>query len=78
MRLDSAWLYLFLGTVVIVWAVGLKYTEGFSRLWASIATVCAMITSFALRAQVLNTIPVGGGTCYKDGDWERLTFLWTG
>jgi len=57
-----AWIYLFVaGILEIVWAIGLKYTEGFSRLWPSVLTVCAMIASFALLAQALKTIPVGTG-----------------
>jgi quaternary ammonium compound-resistance protein SugE len=57
-----AWIYLFIaGVLEIAWAIGLKYTEGFSRLWPSVMTVCAMIASFALLAQALKTIPVGTG-----------------
>ncbi|HKD83670.1 MAG TPA: quaternary ammonium compound efflux SMR transporter SugE [Terriglobales bacterium] len=62
MRFESAWVYLFLaGLLEIIWAIGLKYTEGFSRLWPSVITVLAMIASFALLAQALKTIPVGTG-----------------
>ena len=49
------------GLLEIGWAIGLKYTEGFSRLWPSIATICAMIGSFNLLAAALKTIPVGTG-----------------
>ena len=49
------------GLLEIGWAVGLKYTEGFSKLWPSVATVGAMIASFSLLAQALKTIPVGTG-----------------
>ena len=57
-----AWTYLILaGLLEIAWAVGLKYTQGFSRLWPSLMTVSAMIASFALLAQALKTIPVGTG-----------------
>lgn len=49
------------GILEIGWAIGLKYTEGFSRLWPSVATVCAMIASFALLSIALKTIPVGTG-----------------
>ncbi len=49
------------GILEICWAIGLKYTEGFSRLWPSIATLCAMIASFALLSVALKTIPVGTG-----------------
>jgi quaternary ammonium compound-resistance protein SugE len=57
-----AWLYLFLaGLLEIGWAVGLKYTDGFSRFWPSAATVCIMIGSFALLGLALKTIPIGTG-----------------
>ena len=49
------------GLLEIGWAIGLKYTEGFSRLRPSIATICAMIGSFNLLAAALKTIPVGTG-----------------
>ena len=62
MRVESAWVYLFLaGVLEIGWAVGLKYTDGFSRLWPSVITVGAMIASFALLAQALKSIPIGTG-----------------
>ena len=58
----NSWIYLFLaGVLEIGWAVGLKYTEGFSRLWPSVITVSAMIASFALLAQALKSIPIGTG-----------------
>jgi quaternary ammonium compound-resistance protein SugE len=57
-----AWTYLIAaGLLEIAWAVGLKYTEGFSRLWPSLLTVAAMVASFALLAQALKTIPLGTG-----------------
>lgn len=57
-----AWTCLIIaGLLEIGWAVGLKYTEGFSRLWPSVVTIGAMIASFALLAQALKTIPVGTG-----------------
>ena len=57
-----AWIHLILaGLLEIVWAVGLKYTEGFTRLWPSVLTVAAMIVSFALLSQALKTIPIGTG-----------------
>ena len=57
-----AWIYLITaGLLEIGWAIGLKYTEGFSRLWPSVATICAMIVSFGLLATALKTIPVGTG-----------------
>lgn len=57
-----AWLYIFIaGIFEIVWAVGLKYTEGFSKLLPSGITVFAMIASFYFLAQGLKTIPLGTG-----------------
>jgi quaternary ammonium compound-resistance protein SugE len=57
-----AWIYLIVaGVLEIGWAVGLKYTEGFSRLWASVATLLAMTASFGLLSVALKTIPVGTG-----------------
>jgi quaternary ammonium compound-resistance protein SugE len=57
-----AWIYLVIaGALEIGWAIGLKYTEGFSRLWPSVATISAMIASFGLLAAALKTIPVCTG-----------------
>ena len=57
-----AWTYLFIaGLLEIGWAIGLKYTEGFSRFWPSVVTICTMIASFSLLALALKTIPVGTG-----------------
>ncbi|MCC7375297.1 MAG: quaternary ammonium compound efflux SMR transporter SugE [Verrucomicrobiales bacterium] len=57
-----AWTYLVIaGLLEIGWAIGLKYTDGFSRLWPSVATLCAMIGSFGLLSAALKTIPVGTG-----------------
>jgi len=55
-----AWLYLFVaGLFEVAWAIGLKYTEGFSRLVPSLFTVAAMILSLALLGLALKTLPVG-------------------
>jgi quaternary ammonium compound-resistance protein SugE len=57
-----AWVVLFIaGLFEVVWAVGLKYTQGFTRLWPSVGTVGAMAVSFLLLARALKTIPVGTG-----------------
>ena len=57
-----AWVYLFIaGLLEVAWAIGLKYSDGFKRLWPSVWTVAAMIASFAFLAQALRTIPVGTG-----------------
>ena len=57
-----AWTYLFIaGLLEIGWAIGLKYTDGFTRLWPSVVTGICMIASFILLALALKTIPVGTG-----------------
>lgn len=63
-----AWIYLLLaGLLEIVWAVGLKHTHGFTRLWPSVITAIAMISSLALLGFALRTLPLG--TAYA---------IWTG
>jgi quaternary ammonium compound-resistance protein SugE len=49
------------GLFEIGWAIGLKYTDGFTRLWPSVWTVAAMVISLALLGLALKTIPVGTG-----------------
>jgi len=57
-----AWFYLFIaGLFEVAWAIGLKYTEGFTRLWPSLLTIVGMALSFLFLAQALKTIPVGTG-----------------
>jgi quaternary ammonium compound-resistance protein SugE len=64
----SAWLILFIaGLCEIGWAVGLKYTEGFSRLWPSVGTLMAMVASVVLLGWSLKVLPLG--TAYA---------VWTG
>ena len=56
------WLYLLIaGLLEVGWAIGLKYTNGFTRLWPSIGTIVAMIVSFFFLSLALKTIPVGTG-----------------
>ena len=56
------WIILFIaGLFEIVWAIGLKYTEGFTRLWPSLFTLAAMGVSFFLLSRALRSIPVGTG-----------------
>ncbi|MEE3719281.1 quaternary ammonium compound efflux SMR transporter SugE [Tumidithrix elongata RA019] len=56
------WFYLILaGVLEIVWATGLKYTDGFSKLLPSIGTIAALIVSFLFLAQALRTLPIGTG-----------------
>lgn len=57
-----SWTYLVIaGLLEIIWAIGLKYTEGFTRLWPSTLTIIAMFASFALLSLALKTIPIGTG-----------------
>lgn len=49
------------GVFEIVWAVGLKYTDGFSRLWPSVITLLAMGVSLYYLAQAIKAIPLGTG-----------------
>lgn len=57
-----SWFYLFLAAIFEVsWAIGLKYTQGFTKLWPSILTVAGMLASFAFLAQAVKTIPIGTG-----------------
>ena len=57
-----SWVYLVIaGLLEIVWAIGLKYTEGFSRLGPTAITVTAMVVSVALLGLALRTLPVGTG-----------------
>lgn len=63
-----AWiLLLFAALLEVGWAVGLKYTDGFTKLWPSVWTVLAMILSMGLLAWAARTLPIG--TAYA---------VWTG
>jgi quaternary ammonium compound-resistance protein SugE len=55
-----AWALLIVaGLLEVGWAVGLKYTHGFSRLWPSVWTIGAMVASLWLLAVAVKTLPVG-------------------
>ena len=55
-----AWVILVLaGLLEIGWAIGLKYTEGFTRLWPSIGTVLAMVASVVMLGFAMKSLPVG-------------------
>lgn len=63
-----AWVLLLLaGLFEVVWAIGLKYTDGFTRPWPTAITVAAMIISVVLLGLAVKTLPVG--TAYA---------IWTG
>lgn len=58
--MSSAWLYLlFAGLLEVAWAISLKYTEGFTRLWPSIFTLTSLVASMFLLAKAANTLPIG-------------------
>ena len=62
------WTYLLIaGLFEVVWAVGLKYTEGWTRLWPGAGTLAAMILSFWFLSLALKGLPIG--TAYA---------VWTG
>ncbi len=55
-----SWLILVLaGLFEIGWAIGLKYTDGFTRLWPTIGTALAMAISLGLLGIAMKTLPVG-------------------
>lgn len=63
-----SWIILFIaGLLEIIWAVGLKYTHGFSRLVPSAITISAMVVSLGLLSWAMKSLPVG--TAYA---------IWTG
>lgn len=47
------------GLLEVVWAIGLKYTEGFTKLWPSVLTLAAMGVSFYLLSLAMRSIPLG-------------------
>lgn len=64
----NAWVILVLaGLCEVAWAVGLKYTEGFTRLWPSLVTIAAILLSLGLLGVALRHLPLG--TAYA---------VWTG
>lgn len=54
------WILLFIaGLLEVVWAIGLKHTEGFTRLTPSLVTLAAMFASFYLLSLAMRTLPLG-------------------
>ena len=54
--------YLFVAALFeIGWAIGLKYAQGFTKLWPSVLTITAMVVTVFLSALAVRTIPVGTG-----------------
>lgn len=55
-----SWILLVLaGLLEVGWAIGLKYTEGFTRLWPTLGTVSAMVISLGLLGVAMKQLPVG-------------------
>lgn len=55
-----AWFILVIaGLFEVGWAIGLKYTDGFSKLWPTVGTVLAMVVSLGLLGLAMKTLPVG-------------------
>ncbi len=55
-----AWIYLLIaGLLEICWAIGLKYTQGFTKLWPSVFTISTMAVSMYLLAKAANILPIG-------------------
>lgn len=55
-----AWIILVIaGLFEVAWAIGLKYTEGLTRLWPTVGTVLAMIVSLWLLGIAMKSLPVG-------------------
>ncbi len=64
-----SWLILFVaGVFETAWAVGLKYSEGFTKFWPSVFTIVSMLISMGLLAHAVKTLPVG--TAY--GVWTGI------
>ncbi len=71
-----SWIYLFLaGLSEVGWAVGLKYTQGFTRPMASVLTVACMIGSFALLSLALKELPLSTSYAVWTGIGTIGTFL---
>ncbi|MEW2217753.1 multidrug efflux SMR transporter [Streptomyces sp. NPDC006990] len=64
-----AWILLVVaGLVEVAWAIGLTFTEGFTRLWPSVLTAAGFATSMVLLALAVKTLPIG--TAY--GVWVGI------
>lgn len=54
------WLILFIaGLFEVAWAIGLKYTDGFTRLWPTLGTALSMLISIGLLGLAMKSLPVG-------------------
>lgn len=58
--MSVAWVYLIVaGLLEVCWAVGLKYTDGFTKLWPSVFTLATLAASMFLLAKAAQTLPIG-------------------
>lgn len=73
----NAWFTLILaGLLETVWAVGLRYSEGFTRLWPSIVTGTAMLASVWLLAQAVKVLPLGTAYAVWTGIGAAGAVIW--
>lgn len=78
-----AWIWLLLAAVFEVgWAIGLKYSEGFTRLWPSLWTALSMVASMLLLGLAARTLPIGTAYAVWTGigaaGTAALGMLWLG
>lgn len=72
MSATGAWLILLVaGLLEVGWAIGLKYTEGFTKLWPSVFTLVSLAASMILLARAATVLPIG--TAY--GVWVGIGAL---
>jgi quaternary ammonium compound-resistance protein SugE len=76
MQTSTAWIILFIaGLFETGWAIGLKYSEGFTRLWPSILTAISMAISVWLLSVSLKVLPVGSAYAVWTGVGATLTAI---
>ena len=69
-----AWFILVVaGLLEVTWAIGLKYTQGFTRFWPSVGTIAAIVASMVLLARATRVLPIG--TAY--GVWVGIGAIGT-
>lgn len=72
-----AWIYLFIASIFeITWAVGLKYSEGLTRVWPSAVTIIAMLLSFVFLSQATKQLPIGMAYAIWTGIGAAGTAVW--
>jgi len=76
MTASFAWVVLLVaGLLETGWAIGLKYTEGFTRLWPTVGTVASMVLSMGLLGLALKVLPVGSAYAVWVGIGAALTVV---